>query len=106
MTELQHQECKETIMDKQTQLLEQHREVVERIRHGYQAIGIIIVMSIIIFSTIAVSALTHPDQGLVQAFATLLMCWLAPCCVLNTVRQIVLLKEIATALNHEIKSAG
>lgn len=93
-------------MDKRTQLLEQHREVVERIKHSYQTIGVIIVMSIIIFSTIAVSALTHPNQGLVQAFATLLMCWLAQSCVFNVVRQIGLLKEIATALKHEIKSAS
>lgn len=93
-------------MDKRTQLLEQYREVVERIKHSYQTIGVIIVMSIIIFATLAVSALTHPDQGLVQAFATLLMCWLAPSCVLNVARQIGLLKEIATALKHEIKSAS
>lgn len=93
-------------MDNQTQLLEQHREVVERIKHSYQTIGVIILMSIIIFATIAVSALTHPDQGLVQAFATLLMCWLVPSCVLNVARQIGLLKEIANAFNHEIKSAS
>lgn len=90
-------------MDNQNQLLEQHQEVVERIRHCYEMIGIIILMGIIIFSSIGLSALKHPDEGLLHAFATLLMCWLVPSCVNSIAHQIGLFKEVVKVLNREIK---